>query len=158
MNIKKTKKMPSLQQHEKRPHNHPLHHQQREINVLIQKATYSNSFLSIEPNLNTIGSVPTNTTILFLNGEHDTQTPVEGALFIAAKAYTVKSSDHTLITYPNLGHEFHPSSQRFTQNGPVPEYVLADLYSWLESRSGLAELGVTNIMISSLCELYWLRN
>jgi hypothetical protein len=35
MNIKKIKKMPSLQQHEKRPHNHPLHHQQREMNVLI---------------------------------------------------------------------------------------------------------------------------
>ena len=123
-----------------------------------RRPAYSNSFLSIEPNLNTIGSVPTNTTILLLNGEHDTQTPVQGALFIAAKAYTVKSSDHTLITYPNLGHEFHPSSQWFTQNGPIAEYVLADLYSWLESRSGLAELGVTNIMITSLCGLYCLSN
>ena len=130
----------SLQQHEKRPHNHPLHHQQRQVNVLIYKATYSNSFLSIEPYLNTIGSAPTNTIIFLLNGEHDTQTPLQGALFIAAKAYTVNSSDHTLITYPNLGHKFHPSYQWFTQNGPIAEYVLADLYSWLESRSGLAEL------------------
>ena len=123
-----------------------------------RRPAYSNSFHNIEPNLNTIGIVPTNTTILLLNGEYDTQTPVQGALFIVAKAYTVKSSDHTLITYPNLGHEFHPSSQRFTQNGPIPEYVLADLYSWLESRSGLAKLGVTNIIIISLCGLYCLSN
>lgn len=59
------------------------------------------------------------------------------------KLTLVRHPDHILITYPNLGHEFHPSSQWFTQAGPIPEYVLADLYSWLESRSGLAEHGVT---------------
>lgn len=39
--------------------------------------------------------------------------------------------DRTIITYPNLGHEFHPSSQWFTGHGPIPEYVLQDIFSWL---------------------------
>jgi hypothetical protein len=43
----------------------------------------------------------------------------------------VKHPDHTLITYPILGHEFYPSSQWFTENGPIPEYVLQDIFSWL---------------------------
>ena len=53
---------------------------------------YSSSFLKFEPNLSNIGSVPTNTSILILNGENDTQTPVQGALLLAAKAYRVKAS------------------------------------------------------------------
>ena len=44
--------------------------------------------------------------------------------------------DHTLMTYPDLGHHFYPSSQWTTESGPIPEYVLADLYSWLEAHSG----------------------
>jgi hypothetical protein len=45
----------------------------------------------------------------------------------------VKHPDHTLITYPILGHEFYPSSQWFTENGPIPEYVLQDIFSWLSN-------------------------
>ena len=90
---------------------------------------YSNSFLSFEPNKGTIGSVPSNTSILILNGENDTQTPVQGALLLQQKLTQLKHPDHALITYPNLGHEFHPSSQWFTQQGSIPEYVLADLYA-----------------------------
>jgi uncharacterized protein len=48
-------------------------------------------------------------------------------------AMTVTPPDHTLITYPNLGHVFYPSSQWSTAFGPIQQYVLADLYSWLES-------------------------
>ena len=36
----------------------------------------------------------------------------------------------------SLGHAFYPSSQWLTALGPIPEYVLADLYSWLEAHSG----------------------
>jgi hypothetical protein len=43
-----------------------------------------------------------------------------------------------LITYPNLGHVFYPSSQWQTSDGPIPQYVLADLYAWLEAHSGLS--------------------
>jgi hypothetical protein len=52
------------------------------------------------------------------------------------KATEVNHPDHTLITYPNLGHLFYPSSQWSTGIGPIQQYVLADLYAWLEAHSG----------------------
>lgn len=101
---------------------------------------YSSSFLKFEPNLSNIGSVPTNTSILILNGENDTQTPVQGALLLQQKLTELRHPDHILITYPNLGHEFYPSTQWLTQHGPIEQYVLGDLYSWLEAHSGLTSL------------------
>jgi hypothetical protein len=101
---------------------------------------YSESFLALEPNLNTISKVPSNNSILILNGENDTQTPVQGALLLQQKLTEINHPDHILITYPNLGHEFYPSSQWQTEHGPIPPYVLADLYSWLESRSGFTRI------------------
>jgi uncharacterized protein len=95
-----------------------------------------NSFIAFESNLNTITKVPSNTSILILNGENDTQTPVEQAMLLQQKLTGINHPDHTLITYPNLGHEFYPSSQWQSQHGPIQQYVLADLYSWLEAHSG----------------------
>jgi len=92
---------------------------------------YEKSFLAFDLNLRIIGKVPSNTGILILNGENDTQTPVQQALLLQQRLTEVKHPDHTLITYPNLGHEFYPSSQWFTENGPIPEYVLQDIFSWL---------------------------
>jgi uncharacterized protein len=43
-----------------------------------------------------------------------------------------------LITYPNLGHVFYPSSEWLTSPGPIQPYVLSDLYAWLETHSGLS--------------------
>jgi uncharacterized protein len=51
--------------------------------------------------------------------------------FLQQRLTEVKHPDHTLITYPNLGHDFYPSSQWFTEYGPIPEYVLKDIFSWL---------------------------
>jgi hypothetical protein len=48
--------------------------------------------------------------------------------------------DHILITYPNLGHVFYPSSQWQTCIGPKQQYVLADLYAWLEAYTKLASI------------------
>jgi hypothetical protein len=48
----------------------------------------------------------------------------------------VNHPDHTLITYPNLGHAFYPSSRYVFEAGPIQPYVLADLYAWLEAHSG----------------------
>jgi hypothetical protein len=48
-----------------------------------------------------------------------------------------------LITYPNLGHLFYPSSQWKTGVGPIQQYVLADLYSWLEAHSDFSKSYVT---------------
>ena len=53
---------------------------------------YSKSFLALEPNLNTVSKVPSNTSILILNGENDTQTPVQGSFLLPAKANRDKSS------------------------------------------------------------------
>jgi hypothetical protein len=94
-------------------------------------AAYEKSFLAFELNLRIIGNVPSNTGVLILNGENDTQTPVEQALLLQQRLTEVKHPDHYLVTYPNLGHEFHPSSQWFTENGLIPEYVLQDIFGWL---------------------------
>jgi hypothetical protein len=97
---------------------------------------YQSSFFALEPNLSTITKVPSNTSILILNGENDTQAPVQGAFLLQQKLTEINHPDHTLITYPDLGHEFYPSSQWLTSQGPIQQYVLADLYSWLEAHSG----------------------
>jgi pimeloyl-ACP methyl ester carboxylesterase len=80
---------------------------------------YEKSFLAFDLNLGIIGKVPQSTGVLILNAENDTQTPVQQALLLQQRLTEVKHPDHTLITYPNLGHEFHPSSQWFTENGPI---------------------------------------
>jgi uncharacterized protein len=94
------------------------------------------SLSSLIPNLSIIGNVSKSTGILILNGENDTQTPVQQAFLLQQRLTEVNHPDHTLITYPNLGHVFYPSSQWQTGIGPIEQYVLADLYSWLESHSG----------------------
>jgi pimeloyl-ACP methyl ester carboxylesterase len=106
---------------------------------------YSSSFLNFTPDVITIGNVPTNTSILILNGDNDTQTPVQGALLLKQKLTQLKHPDHSIITFSNLGHEFDPSSPWFTQHGPIPEYVLEDLFSWLEPRSQLTDSGISSI-------------
>lgn len=88
---------------------------------------YSKSFLGFEPNLDTISKVPPNISILIINGENDTQTPVQKALLLQQKLTEINHPDHILITYPNLGHEFYPSSQWHTQHGTIEQYILADL-------------------------------
>ena len=62
------------------------------------------------PNLSIIGNVSKSTGILILNGENDTQTPVQQAFLLQQRLTELNHPDHTLITYPNLGHVFYPSS------------------------------------------------
>jgi uncharacterized protein len=83
---------------------------------------------ALHPNLDIIGNVSSNTSILILQGENDTQTPVQQAFLLQQKLTEVKHPDHTLITYPNLGHVFYSSSQWQTGIGPIEQYVLADIY------------------------------
>jgi uncharacterized protein len=94
------------------------------------------SHLSLIPTLSVIGNVSKSTGILLLNGENDSQTPVQQAFLLQQRLTDVNHPDHMLITYPNLGHLFYPSSQWLTRPGPIEPYVLADLYAWLESHSG----------------------
>jgi uncharacterized protein len=93
---------------------------------------------NLEPNLSTIGNVSKSTGILILNGENDSQTPVQQAFLLQQRLTEVNHPDHTLITYPNLGHVFYPSSRWSTSFGPFEPYVLADIYAWLEAHSGIS--------------------
>jgi uncharacterized protein len=90
--------------------------------------------------LNIIGNVPPATSILILQGENDTQTPLQEAFVLQQTLTDKRHPDHTLITYPNLGHVFYPSSEWQTSLGPIQPYVLADLYSWLEAHSGFTSI------------------
>ena len=77
------------------------------------------SLFSLIPNLSIIGNVSKSTGILILNGENDSQTPVQQAFLLQQRLTEVNHPDHTLITYPNLGHVFYPSSQWSTGIGPI---------------------------------------
>ena len=97
------------------------------------------SHLLLPRTLSVIGNVSSNIGILTLVGENDA---VQQAFLLQQRLTEVNHPDHTLITYPNLGHHFYP--ENIFQTGvpalpePISEYVLADLYSWLETHSGLA--------------------
>jgi uncharacterized protein len=96
------------------------------------------------PNLDIISKVPSTTSILIMQGENDSQTPVLQAFLLQQRLTDVKHPDHTLITYPNLGHVFYPSSQWSRGAGVgIEQYVLADIYAWLEAHSGLSHSYVT---------------
>lgn len=101
------------------------------------------SLLSLIPTLSIIGNVSKSTSVLMLNGENDSLTPVQQAFLLQQRLTEVNHPDHTLITYPDLGHVFYPSSQWSTGIGPIEQYVLADIYAWLEAHSGLSRSFVT---------------
>jgi dipeptidyl aminopeptidase/acylaminoacyl peptidase len=95
----------------------------------------------LTPNLDIIDKVPSNISILILQGENDSDTPIQQAFLLQQKLTELRHPDHTLISYPNLGYLFYPSSQWITAlGGPIAQYVLADLYSWLESHFGFTPL------------------
>jgi uncharacterized protein len=101
---------------------------------------WQRSEYALRPNLDIIGNVSSNTSILILQGENDTQTPLQQAFLLQQKLTELGHPDHILITYPNLGHVFYPSSQWQTGIGPIQQYVLRDLYSWLEAHNGFTPL------------------
>src|SRR5437660_12641165 len=101
------------------------------------------SYFDLIPTLSIIGNVSKSTGILILNGENDSQTPVQQAFLLQQRLTDVNHPDHSLITYPNLGHVFYPSSHWLTGIGPIEPYVLADLYAWLEAHSGLSHSSFT---------------
>ncbi len=72
--------------------------------------------------------------VLILNGENDTQTPVQGAREINAALEKAGNPDHNLITFPGLGHTFYPAQGFIQPPGPIQEGVLVELGNWLEKR------------------------
>jgi len=81
-------------------------------------------------NLDLIGDVSTN--ILILQGESETQCPVEQAFLLEQKLTESNHPDHTLITYRGLGHSFYPAKGLVQPLGPIQDYVLSDLVAWLK--------------------------
>ena len=83
-------------------------------------------------NLDIISKVPFNISILILNGKNDSQIPIQNSFLLQQKLTEARHTDHTLITYPDLGHLFYPSSQWITvAGGPMEQKVLEDLFGWL---------------------------
>lgn len=89
------------------------------------------SHYAMIPTLDIIGKVPSDTSILIQQGENDTQTPIQQAFLLQQRLTENNHPDHTLKTYPNLGHAFYPSSQWLTSFGPIQEDVLQDLFEWI---------------------------
>jgi len=90
------------------------------------------SHFSLIPNLDITSKVPSDTSILIQQGKNDTDTPVQQAFLLQQRLTEVRHPDHTLITYPDLGHLFYPSSQWLTvAGGPMEPKVLEDLFGWL---------------------------
>ena len=89
------------------------------------------SYYSMIPNLDIIGKVPSDTSILIQQGKNDSNTPMQQAFLLQQELTEVRHSDHTLITYPDLDHEFSHSSLGFDTKGPMEQKVLEDLFGWL---------------------------
>jgi hypothetical protein len=88
------------------------------------------SHLELDSNLAVIGNVTAS--ILMLQGEGDAQTPYEAGLLLEQRLTEVGHPDHTLITYPGLGHTLYPVEGMLQPMGPVEGYVLGDLTAWLK--------------------------
>jgi hypothetical protein len=87
--------------------------------------TWWRSHFNLGTTLGMIGNVSSSTGILILQGENDTKTPVQQAFLLQQRLTDVNHPDHTLITYPNLGHIFYGSSQWSTGIKPIQQYVFS---------------------------------
>jgi len=88
------------------------------------------SQLALESNMDMIGNV--SSSILILHGENDILTPFEDALLLEQRLTEIGHPDHTLISYPGLGHYFYPEDYWGIAMGPMQDYVLQDLEAWLK--------------------------
>jgi uncharacterized protein len=90
-----------------------------------------NSHDVLEPNLSIVSNIPNSTSVLILHGQNDSQAPIQQSFLLEQRLTEVNHPDHTLITYPDLGHVFSSSSPWFTEFGPMEQKVLSDLHRWL---------------------------
>jgi alpha-beta hydrolase superfamily lysophospholipase len=89
------------------------------------------SHYSLIPTLDIISKVPSDTSILIQQGKNDSEVPIQQAFLLQQKLTEARHPDHTLMTYPDLGHNFYPSSQWLNVDGPMDQKVLEDLFDWL---------------------------
>jgi hypothetical protein len=100
-------------------------------NETLPGSIWLQSYFALNNTTEIIGDV--SASILILQGENDTQVPVQQAMLLEQRLMEVNHPDHTLIVYPGLGHTFYPSKNWIQPLGPIGENVLADLHSWLTS-------------------------
>ena len=109
-----------------------------------------NSHANLVPTLSIVGNIPNSTSVLILHGENDSQATIQQAFLLEQRLTEAGHPDHTLITYPDLGHLFVPSSQWFTELGSMEQYVFSDLYRWLSDHThGLQEFLPYNFLQSA---------
>ncbi|MGY5877378.1 MAG: alpha/beta hydrolase [Candidatus Thorarchaeota archaeon] len=87
------------------------------------------SHYELDPTLGMIGNV--SCSVLFLQGKDDVQVPVQEAFLLEQRLSQVKHPDHTLRSYPGLGHSFYPVDGWKQPLGPIQDYVLSDITAWL---------------------------
>ncbi|MGN9908728.1 alpha/beta hydrolase family protein [Phytohabitans sp. LJ34] len=68
---------------------------------------------------------------LLLNGENDVQTPARSALIADAAIAKAGRTDHTVITYPGVGHAMNVTSKFNGAYGEPDAAVLKDIRHWL---------------------------
>lgn len=91
-----------------------------------------NSSLALPSLLSIIDKIPSNTNILLLEGENDSP---EQVLMLNQRLNEIHHPNHSFIVYPGLGHSFYPSPKWTNYDGPIPEYVLYDIFLWLEEHT-----------------------
>ena len=84
----------------------------KQVQLLLSNRTllrnvWLQSYFALNNTSDIIGNV--SASILILRGENDTQVPVQQAMLLEQKLMEVNHPDHTMITYPGLGHTFYPS-------------------------------------------------
>ena len=94
---------------------------------------YLRSILGLKPTLGIIGNVSSSAGILILHGQNDSGSRVQQAYLLQQRLTELNHPEHALITYLDLGHVLYPSSEWVTSFGPIPEYVLQDMFEWLVS-------------------------
>jgi hypothetical protein len=97
--------------------------------------SYGKSFSALSSVNSMIGNVSSNTGILVLVGENDSQLPLQQASLLQQRLTELNHPDHLFISYPDLGHNFVPSNQWISSNGQMEEYVFQDIFEWLSSPS-----------------------
>jgi uncharacterized protein len=95
-----------------------------------------------------IGNV--SASVLILQGEGDFSTPFMEALILEQKLTQIGHSDHTMISYPGLGHFFYPTDGWNLSVGPIQDYVLHDLEAWLKDPARKVPMLESNLLIEQV--------
>jgi len=106
------------------------------------------SHFELDPTLGMIGNVTCS--VLLLQGEDDVQTPIQEAFLLEQRLSQVKHLDHTLRSYPGLGHSFYPVDGWKQPLGPIQDYVLSDITAWLTDPARNVQYFLSHLQTSEI--------